>query len=73
MQASKAIILARKHVGNGAVMKSSARACLTDAVRCFDNGDLNAAKMWAVKSLMYSVGLFHKDCQRAAIGCHGKD
>lgn len=62
--ASKAIILARKHVGNGAAMESSARLCLSDAVTQHDAGNLDAAYMWAKKSLAYSVGIFHADYKR---------
>ena len=65
MNVEKVIILARKHVGNGAVMDSSARFCLADAVVAFDRGDKEVAKMWAIKSLTYSVGVFHPDYKRA--------
>lgn len=63
-EANKAIILARKHIGNGALMESSARACLTDALRAVERDDYRAAHMWAVKSLGYSVGIFHADYQK---------
>jgi hypothetical protein len=59
------LILARKHIGNGAAMDSSARVCLDDAVALFDKGDLLAAQERAVKSLGYSVGVFHNDYKRA--------
>ena len=65
-EANKAIIFARKHIGNGALMDSSARVCLNDALRAVEREDYRAAKMWAVKSLGYSVGIFHGDYQRAA-------
>ena len=65
MNTQQAIALARSHVADRPENESSARFCLRDAVNAFDRGDLDAARMWAVKSLMYSVGLFHKDCQRA--------
>lgn len=64
-QAEKAIILARKHIGNGAVMDSSARSCLADAIAQYDKEEFDSAHMWAKKSLAYSVGIFHKDFQRA--------
>lgn len=64
MNANDAIILARKHIGNGAAMDSSARLCLTDAVALQDKGDLSAAKVRALKSLGYSVGVFHNDYKR---------
>ena len=66
MFADQSIILARKHIGNGAVMDSSARACLTDAIEQFDAGNYDFAKMWALKSLEYSVGIFHADYVRAS-------
>lgn len=65
MNTNDAIILARKHVGNGAVMESSARLCLADAVRLQDEGKLDIAKERAVRSLAYSVGVFHNDYKRA--------
>lgn len=64
MDANKALILARKHIGNGAVMESSARACLADAVEQYDAGNYDEAIMWARKSLEYSVGIFHADCKK---------
>lgn len=66
MTTDNAIILARKHVGNGAAMESSARLCLADAVALQDAGNLTDAKARAVKSLAYSVGIFHADYKRAA-------
>jgi hypothetical protein len=66
MNTENAIILARKHVGNGAAMDSSARLCLADAVALADRGELEYAKARAVKSLGYSVGVFHADYKRAA-------
>lgn len=64
-KANKAIVLARKHVGNGAQMESSARLCLADAIVEFDKGKLDNAHMWALKSLKYSVGVFHADYRSA--------
>jgi hypothetical protein len=63
-EANKAIILARKHIGNGALMDSSARVCLNDALRAVEREDYRAAKMWALSSLAYSVGIFHADYQK---------
>ena len=59
------IQLARKHVGNGAGMESSARLCLEDAVRHYDDGNLNQANLHALKSMAYSVGLFAGDYRKA--------
>ena len=66
MNANQIITLARKHVANGAVMESSARGCLADAIAQFDLGNEGYAKMWALKTLAYSVGVFHQDYKRAA-------
>lgn len=66
MNTDKVIILARKHVGNGAAMESSARLCLADAVSLQAEGQLDYAKARAIKSLAYSVGVFHADYKRAA-------
>lgn len=65
MNASQTIIKARKHIGNGASMDSSARLCLADAVALYDAGDTEAAKLRAIKSLSYSVGCFHPDHKAA--------
>lgn len=66
MNTNEVIILARKHVSNGAAMESSARLCLTDAVALQEKGQLDDAKRRALKSMAYSVGIFHADYQRAA-------
>ena len=65
METVKVIVLARKHVGNGAAMESSARLCLQDAVELHAAGNYDAAKARALKSLAYSVGVFHADYRRA--------
>jgi hypothetical protein len=59
------LALARKHLGAGS-MESSARLCLADAVALADAGDLGAAKSRALRSLQFSVGMFHADFIRAA-------
>ena len=61
---NEVMILARKHVGGP--MESSARICLADAVALQDAGDYEAARVRAIKSLAYSVGILHPDYQRAA-------
>jgi hypothetical protein len=66
MTLDQILAAARKHVGNGAAMESSARLCLADAVSLKDQGDFKHAKERAVKSLAYSVGIFHADYQKAA-------
>jgi hypothetical protein len=65
MTTQKLIELARKHVGNGAAMDSSARLCLADAVSLNDKGDLVYAAQRALKSLGYSVGILHADYAKA--------
>ena len=63
--AEKAIRLARKHIGNGAAMDSSARLCLADALALMEKQDYEAAHARAVRSLGYSVGVFHADYKSA--------
>ena len=65
VNADKVIVLARKHLGTG-VMDSSARLCLNDAIELQAEGMLDYAKARALKSLAYSVGVFHQDYQRAS-------
>jgi hypothetical protein len=59
------IKLARSHLGKGA-MVSSAHCCLCDAREALNRGDFDAARMWAVRSLAYSVGMFSA-AYRAAV------
>ena len=59
------IDLARKHVGNGAAMESSARACLYEAIQFRDQGKLRVADMLALNSLSYSIGFMGEDYQKA--------
>lgn len=63
-QTEKAIRLARKNIGGD--MESSARLCLETAQQQYDYGQMDAALMWARKSLAYSVGIFHADYKKAA-------
>lgn len=60
MSAQNVIRLARKHLGSGA-MESSARLALADAVALYDQGEVDYAKVRALKSLAYSVGILHTD------------
>lgn len=64
MTAQQTIIIARKHLGGE--MESSARFCLADAVTLYDAGNDEAAKARALKSLAYSLGVFHPEYKRAA-------
>lgn len=56
--------LAVKHLGSGS-MESSARLCLADARALEAKGDLENARKRALKSLAYSVGMFHPDYCKA--------
>lgn len=60
------MILARKHLGNGSDMESSARLCFADAVKLYDAGNLINAKRRALKSIAYSVGILHPDHIKAS-------
>jgi hypothetical protein len=62
--AKETIRLARKHLGQG-TMESSARLCLADAIKLYDNADYDTAHKRALKSLAYSVGIFHPDYKLA--------
>lgn len=64
MTATKVIVLARKNIGGE--MESSARLCLQDAIELHAQGNYEFAKARALKSLAYSVGVFHADYQKAA-------
>lgn len=68
MRTTDVIALARKHVGNGAAMDSSARLCLSDAIANLEEGNYSGAQRRALDSLRYSVGIFHADYKRADEG-----
>jgi hypothetical protein len=59
------IELAKRHIGEGEAVES-AKLCLCDAVVCWKTGAYESAKRHALKSLAYSVGIFHADYQKAA-------
>ena len=59
-------LLALARANLGGAMESSARLCMSDAVDASDRGDFDAAASWAIKSLSYSVGIFHPAYERAA-------
>ena len=65
MTTQTTLAIARKHLGAG-TMESSARLSLTDAVALYDNGDHEGAKARALKSIAYSVGVFHPDYKKAS-------
>lgn len=64
MTLNQILALARKHLGGD--MESSARLCLADAIHLRDRGDLTHARARAIRSLEYSIGIFHSDYARAA-------
>ncbi len=64
MNTDSLMIAARKHLGGE--MESSARACFADAIKAQDSGNDQAARMWALKSLQYSVGVFSPIYRKAA-------
>lgn len=45
--------------------QSSAEVALGDAIACYDRGDLEHARQRALKSIAYSVGVFHSDYKKA--------
>lgn len=61
MNTNQIITLARKHLDG-----DSARLCLSDAIELFDKGEYAAARERALKSLSFSVGVFHTDYKRAS-------
>lgn len=66
MTTSQVIALARKNIPADQDGTTSARFCLHQAVSQYDALDFDAARMWARKSLSYSVGMFHADFVRAS-------
>ncbi len=57
----KVLMLARKHLGQN----SSARVCMSDAIRAIDRGDIDRAERMALRSLAHSVGILHADYSAA--------
>lgn len=58
------IILARKHLGTGE-MDSSARLNFSDAITWQNEGAMGAARISALRSLKYSIGILHADYKKA--------
>ena len=54
------LVLVKKHQNDGEMI-SSAQLCIQDAERAYKAGAFESAKKWALKSLSYSVGVFHPD------------
>jgi hypothetical protein len=67
MNTTQVVELAAKHLLTPCAMQSSAELCYSDAVRMLANGELIAARRWALKSLDYSIGILHPD-HRLAVG-----
>lgn len=59
--------LARKHANNGSDMQSSAVLCLQDAEQLHAHGNDAQARVRAIRSLQYSVGVFHPAYQEAVL------
>jgi hypothetical protein len=62
---SQIIALAERHAP-AATMRSSAELCLSDARFLAATGRDEAARVKALRSLSFSVGVFHADYGRAA-------
>ena len=61
MSFDSAMEIASSNLGKGNMI-SSAKFCLEDASSCWeDPAYKNYAKKWILKSLAYSVGVFHPD------------
>lgn len=67
-QAAFAILRAQAHAKNGAAMQSSAELNLADANTAMANGNFDGACRFALRSLSYSVGVFHTDYKAVANG-----
>jgi hypothetical protein len=65
LHAPEIVALARQHVEK-AEMLSSAKLCLTDAEMWLARGDYANARVRALKSLAYSIGVLHPDYRKAA-------
>ncbi len=61
MQTADIITLAATHQANS----SSAQYSLRDAMNQQALGNADAARMWAIRSLAHSVGIFSTDYQKA--------
>jgi hypothetical protein len=71
METLEIIQLAQHHLNNGAVMATSALVCCEDAMAQYVLGHDATARMWARKSLSYSVGIFHPDYQAVEVTLQG--
>lgn len=71
LQTQNAIDLAERHIGGE--MRTSAVQCLDAAVRAFNQcdkvlyeADYATVRMWVLRSLQYSVGMYHAAYKQAA-------
>jgi hypothetical protein len=67
MDTQEIIRLARKHVPDNVLFESCARLCLGDAIDNWDAGFVGFARMRALDSLRYSLGV-HSPVYRQANG-----
>ena len=65
MKTANIITLARRHLANNPATEGSARWCLADAIAAKADKQDGLARMWAIRSLAYSVGGMHSDYQAA--------
>ena len=66
MKTANIITLARKHLANNPATEGSARWCLADAIAAQDGKQDGLARMWALRSMAYSIGGMHSDYQAAS-------
>lgn len=59
MNATYAIVLARKHMTDNPAAEYSARLCVADAVGAYHDGAFADALRRSLDSLRHSVGVFH--------------
>jgi hypothetical protein len=57
----KILTIAKNHLGKGAVMDSSARMTWLEAAKWYEAGNMYWAGKRAMKSLAYSIGIFHPE------------
>jgi len=69
---AKVFALARKHLPLDKT--ANARSCMADAMRLWEEGSAERARVCALRSLAYSVGILHADYTRAfnASGINGE-
>jgi hypothetical protein len=63
MNVEDTIQLAGKHASDNA--DGSDRFCLLQATKLQDEGRVELARTWALRSLAHSIGIFHPDYKQA--------